>query len=266
MQSRVSLCFALIVSGWPLLTGCRSSLPNPNFSCTAQEARSLIKAMQGDPKALERPLVIMSGWMDIGLTLQSIKSPFDRTFGREQILGIVFPGKHSFDRCRAKVIRDVDERFPSADLDETLEVDVVAFSMGGLVARYAALAQPGLRRLKIRRLFTISTPHQGADLAGIPHWDRRVLDMRKQSPFLTQLDQALPECGYALKCYVRLGDTLVGAQNAAPKGYRLWWIQNQPPDLPHTGAADDPCILADVMRQLRKEPALSTAIPTPLPR
>jgi len=221
--------------------------------------------MQNDAKALERPLVIMSGWMDIGLTLHAIESPFERVFGREQILGIIFPGNHSFDQCRAKVIRQVDENFPCASPNETQEVDVVAFSMGGLVARYAALSQPGLRRLRIRHLFTISTPHQGADLADLPHWDQRVVDMRRGSPFLTQLKQALPECNYVLKCYARLGDTLVGTRNTAPKGFPLWWIRNRPPDLPHMGAADDPCILADIMCHLRNEPTLSAAVPLPLP-
>ena len=225
-----------------------------------------MKAMREDPRELERPLLIMSGWMDIGLTLHTLKSPFERAFGKEQILGFVFPGAHSFDHCRTKVIRNLDERFPSAHPGETVAVDVVAFSMGGLVARYAALHQPGLQRLRIKRLFTISTPHQGAQLAGVPHWDRRVLDMRRGSSFLTQLDQALPESDYELKCYVRLGDTLVGSQNAAPKGYPLWWIRNRGVDLPHVGAAGDPCILTDIMRRLRNEPALSTAKPIPLPR
>jgi len=225
-----------------------------------------MKEMQEDPRDLERPLLVMSGWMDIGLTLHTLRSPFERAFGKEQILGFVFPGAHSFDHCRAKVIRQVEEKFPSANIEETVEVDVVAFSMGGLVARYAALSRPGLQRLRIKRLFTISTPHQGAGLAGVPHWDRRVLDMRKGSSFLTQLDQALPESDYELKCYVRLGDTLVGSRNAAPKGHSLWWIRNPAMDLPHVGAAGDPCILADIMRRLRNEPALSAAKPIPLPR
>ncbi len=266
MKNRISWCFTLAMTTWVLQAGCSSSLPNPNFSCTSGEARNLMKDMQEEPTDLERPLLIMSGWMDTGLHLRAIESPLAQAFGKKQILGIVFAGEHSFDQCRDKVIRQVNEKSPSDNPEETVAVDVVGFSMGGLVARDAAIARTGFQRLNIKRLFTISTPHQGAHLAGIPHWDRLVQDMRRGSPFLTQLDQALPDCDYELMCYVRLGDIVIGSRNAAPKGYPLWWIRNHAMDLPHIGTADDPCILADIMHRLRNEPALSIAEPMPLPR
>ena len=55
------------------------------------------------------------------------------------------------------------------DDSTTYEVDVIGQSMGGLIAVYAALDDPTLgKRVKIRRLYTICSPLQGAKLATLP--------------------------------------------------------------------------------------------------
>ena len=115
------------------------------------------------------------------------------------------------------------------------------------------------------RLFTISTPHRGADLAALPTWDARQIDMRAGSDLLRQLDAALPTTRYSVYPYVRLGDVLVGAANTAPPGTTPWWVANQPLSLPHAGAYTDPRIVADIARRLRHEPPFTTDPPAPLP-
>ena len=73
-----------------------------------------------------------------------------------------------------------------ARLGPRRSLDLVAFSMGGLVARYYAQRLGGLAR--IAHFVTISTPHHGtraAYLESLP----AVREMRPGSPFLQDLDR-----------------------------------------------------------------------------
>jgi len=200
----------------------------------------------------------------------------------------------SFDGCRKRVIDAVEKAFPSDDPEWTTEVDVVAVSMGGLVARYAAApprapkatttnaaSQPTTdrapaRRLRIARLFTISSPHRGAALAFLPTFNQLQIDMRAGSKFLQRLDafdelvepgsaQTRPSDSYELIPYVRLDDMIVGERNAAPAGWTPWWVPAEPFQDSHIFAMADPRIVADIARRLRGEPPLTTDPPAPLP-
>jgi len=76
----------------------------------------------------------------------------------------------------------------------TSEVDVIGVSMGGVVGRCAAAPPPAGRlgkRLKIARLFTISSPHRGAVMASLlpPLIGPIQLELRKESTFLRALAQ-----------------------------------------------------------------------------
>jgi pimeloyl-ACP methyl ester carboxylesterase len=168
-------------------------------------------------------------------------------------------GTGTFDGCRDRLVSAVDKAFGPTDGSTTVEVDVIAFSMGGLVARHAAGPRDdGGKELRIRRLFTISTPHRGARMADLPTLDRRAADMRCGSEFLAGLDEQLATAPYELYTYARLGDMIVGVENAAPPGEDPWWVANPPFGLAHLGAPHDPRIMADILRRLRGEPALAT--------
>jgi pimeloyl-ACP methyl ester carboxylesterase len=147
----------------------------------------------------------------------------------------------------------------------TVEVDVIGFSMGGLVARHAARPNSLGKRLNIRRLFTISSPHRGARLASLPTVDQRMIDMRPGSAFLADLNSHLSEADYELLAYTRLGDMIVGPENAAPPGMSPWWVANASFSLAHISAGADPRILADIARRLRNEPPFTTTPASPLP-
>ena len=147
----------------------------------------------------------------------------------------------------------------------TAEIDVVGISMGGLVARLAALP-PGARagfgidaslpRLDVRRLFTLATPHRGAKLAGVVAMDSSARDMKPGSAFLRRLDGAEREGGgreYELVCYARLRDVWVGARNTAPPGMDPIWAPTPTHDLAHMLVSRDRRILLDVARRLRGE-------------
>src|SRR5436190_2820319 len=271
MHSRRGLIVALLCSAaW--LSGCASVVPNgnPSFPVEVEQAQALLGQMHEHPRPLERPVVVLSGFLDPGWMTASVAETLrDTTAVSAQFIKVSFVGVRTFDDCADKVIAAVDQAVPSNDPRQTAEVDVVAMSMGGLVARFAAsertASQNGStpRRLNIHRLFTISTPHCGAKMAKIFTIDQRVIDMRPGSDFLNHLNQCSAQ--YELCAYVRLNDGVVGEENAAPPGQVAWWVPNPPLHWSHIGAGDDPRILADISRRLRGEPPLSTSPASPPP-
>src|ERR1019366_5838513 len=157
----------------------------------------------------------------------------------------------TFDDCRKKIIRAVDRDFPTTDPAMTAEGDVIGYSLHGVAARFAATKEldphkPN-RRLRIARLFTISSPHRGARAASYPI---QLLSLQKSlrpnSPFIEALNSsASPQ--YPIYCYVRLGDTIVGDDNAAPPVRTAWWVPTPGFSLPHINAFSDPRIIADIL-------------------
>jgi hypothetical protein len=88
--------------------------------------------MQKHPTTLQRPVVVIAGYLDPGLASTSLQLELMRACGdrSENFLGVSFPFALDFESCRAQLIRDVEKRWPSDDPYVTTEVDVVAVSMG----------------------------------------------------------------------------------------------------------------------------------------
>jgi hypothetical protein len=137
--------------------------------------------------------------------------------------------------------------------------------MGGLVARAAAIADPGGRRarLRIRRLFTLGTPHRGARITPYLAPDPASRQMRPGSAFLGALDDAMARADYELICYARLGDSWVGARNTAPPGHETHWKRGLVL-MSHQTISHDALITTDIARRLRGEPPLAVR-PSPPP-
>lgn len=261
---------------WSLLamtasSGCRFHQPvNPSLSLTRAEAKEILAEMRRQPVKLERPLVVLGGYLDpvgawwVARDLRQLTGDDDR------VLSVQYPFAWSFEACREKVIAAVDARFPSCDPEATVAVDVVGVSMGGLVARYAALpvatgAHPG-RRLRVVRLFTLSSPHRGAAWASaIPSVHPVHLDMRTSSEVLRRVDEHLRAAPYEVYPYTQLGDSIVSAANAAPYGASPWWTAPGLNPIPHVGVVLDPRVRADIARRLRGEEPLATEPRAPLP-
>ncbi len=262
-MSRLLITLAGLV--WTVLVGCTGP-QNPSFAVTTTEAKAVIREMKRDPRALDRPVIIASGLFDVGFDVSGLASTLRRmTTGDDMITTATFMGlaTGSFDGCRDHLIRKVEDTFGTTGTQETIEVDVIGVSMGGLVARHASRPRTdGGKRLTIRRLFTISTPHRGARMAGGLTFGSRTIDMRAGSKFLAELDEALPVAEYDMYSYARLGDWIVGVENTAPPGRTAWWVPTPPLSMAHVGAADDPRILADIARRLRGELPLTTEPPT----
>src|SRR5438034_5555155 len=124
-----------------LTAGC-ASLPkdtNPSFPLTVEQAREDLRRMANDPRPLRRPVVILGGFIDPGLGGWAIGGELRHYLPRDaKIISVSFLFCDSFDACRRRVIGAVDRAFPTDDPNQTVEVDVIGLSMGGLVGRYAA--------------------------------------------------------------------------------------------------------------------------------
>ena len=245
-----------------LIAGC-SAPANPSFPLTVSDAKDALREMEAQPRPLARPLVVLGGYHDLGIGPLVWRDHVRRwTTDDAKVIHVAFPFARDFDECRRAVIAAVDRASPTDDPDATVEVDVVGASMGGLVGRYAAVTKPGQRRLRVARLFTISSPHRGATMARLPALSRLHADMRAGSDFLRALEAAEARTtadDYDLLPYVRLGDGVVGAANAAPVGVRPWWVANRPLQPAHAAASLDPRVRADVARRLRGEEPFTKA-------
>ncbi len=184
----------------------------------------------------------------------------------DRIARVSFDGTETFEECRARLVGAVDAAFgPGGVPSETVEVDVVANSMGGLIAVYAADPDGPGRRLRIARLFGLSAPFRGATMANVPTRSQILIDMRPGSEFLAELWADGKARDYEISPYVRLGDTLVGVEHTAPPGEHPWWVPNAPFESAHITAFTDVRIRADVLRRLRGEAPYTSTPRTPPP-
>ena len=239
--------------------------PNPSFPTTHAEARAELARLGASPAELVRPLVVVAGIGDPAISsgaILKVLRPTVAAASQPAIVEVSFFNEHTFEGARQQLLRDVAAAL-GRTLDTLPEVDVVAFSMGGLVARSAAAVDEAGHRLPVRRLFTICTPHEGARLAGIPIGTPQSDDMRPTSDFIARL--AAEPRSYELICYARLDDITVGEEFAAPDGVPLWWVPTPDGEWAHLQAFSDERILADIVRRLRGAPPLGRAPASPLP-
>lgn len=229
---------------------------NPAITMERDELDAEWERLTANPVGLERPVVVFGGW-------HALPSMADRALSRlcdatsqdeDDFLNVSFPLTISIGAAADHAVRRVDRRWPSDSDTETVEVDVVAVSMGGLVAREAALREPirggPRKRLKIRRLYTLATPHRGAGLARYIYIDPASRDMRPGSKYLQELDTR--EIGYEIVPYAHLNDTWVGATRAAPPGRHALWTRGTLL-ISHFTVTINRLVLADIARRLRGE-------------
>jgi hypothetical protein len=256
------------------IAGCVADEPlNPSFPLRLEEAKVALEEMAAAPVELKRPVIVVGGYLDPGFATPRVRETVRRIGGGDRVISVHFLFQGDFDGCRDHLLSSIEEAFPSGDPNWTMEVDIIGGSMGGIVSRYAAMplteeeaaARPVRKRLRIARLFTTSTPHLGAKMADIPTLDPLAINMRCGSAFLARLDAELPHAAYQLIPYVRLGDMVVGPENAAPAGRTAWWVANQPLQFAHLACMRDQRFLADISRRLRGETPYTSEPPAALP-
>ncbi len=271
-------CAAVCINA--VFWGCSADRPlNPSFPLTYDGARADLARMREHRLPLQRPLIVCAGIFDPGAGSRYVSDQLrGMTTTPELVLDTGFWGCGDFEACRARAIGLVTQRFSNAGSD-TVPVDAIGVSMGGIVARFAALprdrSEPPGPRLNIQRLFTLGSPHHGAAWWDYASWDQRATNMRPGCAFMRRLDLAWrqgldAEAGprkppYEIIPYVRLGDTIVGETNAAGPDGQVWWVSNPALEFAHMQAFDDPRLLADLARRLRGETPWTTEPPAPLP-
>jgi pimeloyl-ACP methyl ester carboxylesterase len=252
-----------------MISACASQPPNPSFAVSVADADAAVERMRAEPKALQRPLVIVGGFWDPNFSPTLLKGYFRRIAGDDRkIVTVAIGFSGSFWECREKIIDAVDEAFPSTDPTWTSEVDVIGASLGGLAARHAAapaVEGEGPRRLRIKRLFSIGSPHCGATLAKTIALTEFHRDMRPDSAFLKRLAAEDAGATYDVFPYVWLGDEIVGERYASPPGVNPLWLPALPMLPPHAGAMMDSRILGDIGRRLRGEEGFAKVPGVPLP-
>jgi hypothetical protein len=251
-----------------LAAGCAARPVNPSFSLTTTRAKQAMREMSAQPVPLQRPVVVVGGYLDPNIAPTYLKSQIRCLTGDQRVIRVAVGFSGSFEECRRLVINAVDEACPTADPLWTAEVDVVGASLGGLVARYAAAPsrdEQHPRRLKIARLFTIASPHSGAALANVATLTGFQAEMRPGSDFIQYLAAHDADADYELYPYARLNDLLVGEQYATPPGHLPLWLPTPPFEMGHGGAWHDARIIADIARRLRGEAPFSTMPRSPLP-
>jgi hypothetical protein len=256
-----------------VLSGC-IALPTPNDpsrAVTRESAAIDLAALYDHPQPLARPVVVLGGYRTLGLHAAPLVSKIRRATSNQSddFLYLSYPLTTDFDQLADYVVSEVEKKWPSADPDQTVPVDVVGVSMGGLVARWAALPPaervrgkedspaPGYKRLNIVRLFTFSSPHRGALLADKVQIDPASRDMCSGSPFLDVLDERRAAHPFDLVCYAQEGDRIVGATRSAPPGEDPIWCEGTIL-FSHMSAVENPIFVTDVCRRLRGETPLVT--------
>lgn len=237
-----------------------SRLQNPAFPAPDSGYRAERARMLASPTGLASPLVVIGGWRTPRYMAWDLARDLCNLAGgeRSQIAAVGMLLCGSMDSAVDRVIRTVEASWPGDNPRETAEVDAIGISMGGLIARAAAIApvRDHRKRLALRRLFTLGTPHRGASLAARITVDAQSRDMRPGSRFLADLDQAMSTANYELICYARTRDVMVGATNCAPAGAVPHWLHG-PLVLSHSTMWMNPLIRLDIARRLRGEPPLS---------
>jgi len=251
-----------------LLSGCATSPDNPSFPVSTSEAHDDIARMQKDPIPFQRPLVVIGGFLDPDVSPPIFADYFQSISCGAKIIPVSLLLCGNMEDCRQTVIEAVDKACPDSDPIWTTEVDVVGASLGGLAGRYAAAPSQDsnhLRRLKIAHLFTISSPHSGAKIAGVIPLTGFGPELSPGSDFLKYVAQFDGTASYEIYPYVHLDDEIVGDRNAAPPGQNPYWLPSNAPLPPHMGAVLDERILADISRRLRGETPYTIPPPEPLP-
>ncbi|MHC5055704.1 MAG: lipase family alpha/beta hydrolase [Planctomycetota bacterium] len=226
----------------------------PDGPQTRRQARALLEELARSPRALERRLVLVSGW----------RSP-PGGFGALA---------HWLDRCTTNAtemvsIAECPPDIPIPELARALfggrggpdPIDVVAYSMGGLVARVAA-RQGSVR---IRTLFALATPNRGLPLARLMPWDVQMRDMHPGSEFIAGLDDTAPAPRDTI-CYSMRRDIIVPAGRAHIEGATHVVVSRaaRRPLSAHRQILVDERVIYDIIRRLLSHDASPTGPSAPV--
>jgi pimeloyl-ACP methyl ester carboxylesterase len=264
---RFAGCTVAAAVTWPVCRFVRGPGQAPEDAATerAAAARQALRSVRAARLAargrLDRPVLVLSGYRAPGVMGGNMARRLASLLGAplDDFRMISYPHMGDLDRVAHAVDRVVRREFSS---DE--EFDVVGISMGGLIARMLAseeyAREHGLRRLRLKNLFTMATPHLGAKIAKHVHVDKAATEMQIGSPRLAWLN-ALPR-DYGLHCYAILNDITVGAKQTALDRDHPMWVRGTPL-FSHSLITEHPLVVLDVAARLANLPGVLDKSPVP---
>ncbi len=239
----------VLVLAWAIiLSGCSAAEKKRTREVAAEQrdAERELKEMAAAPKPLRRPLVILSGWAEPPGNWKRFRAWLEAaTCGCER--EILIPDLRGPGGLAAAAERVVDL---CAELGE---VDVVAHSAGGLVAREAARASRGDRRLRIARLFAIATPHGGSPWSGfwpILPYPLQAADCRPSGDFIARLASDPSSASMPISTFWTEGDVVVPRESAEAVGNEHHAYARPRGFFVHRRCAADPRLARDVIAGL----------------
>jgi len=131
------------------------------------------------------PVVLLHGIDDTQAKLERMARHLEQTTGCQTHSFNLIPnhGEAGLDNLAFQVVNYIETNIPKGE-----RIDLVGFSMGGLVARYYVQRLRGIDR--VRRLVTISSPHRGT-MTGFLRPNIGARQMRPNSGFLRDLNRDL---------------------------------------------------------------------------
>jgi len=143
--------------------------------------------VEAQPDDGQRPIVFVHGLVGHPGNFLPMRK-FMALHGRKRTYAFALDATASIEENAQCLSRFVDEVIRVNALPTDTQVDCVAHSMGGLVARLALDTEPPAR---IANLVTLGSPHQGTYAARYGA-SRNVVDLRPDSPVMRRLAAQLP--------------------------------------------------------------------------
>ena len=240
---------AVLVLTWGIfLSGCTAAEKKRSREVAAEQrdAELELKEMAETPKPLRRPVLLLTGWMESPSNWKRFRAWLESStsVGDREILCPDLRGPGGLAAAVEQVLALCADRG---------EVDVVAHSAGGLVAREAARESRGDKRLRIARLFAIATPHQGSPWGKfwpILPYPLQAADCRPQSEFLASLDSDPSTASMPISNFWAEGDVVVPRESAQAVGVEHHAYSRPKGFFIHRRCAGDPRLARDVIAGL----------------
>jgi len=147
---------------------------------------SRVEDVQQLPDDGFRPVIFAHGWGCHPAHFAGFRQYFG-LMGRTRSYAVDFTDLETLDEMAVRLREFVAQVVSRNELPDDAQVDIVGFSMGGLVARLAL--QDGETRARVANLVTLATPHSGTYLARFAATPV-TLDLRPGSPAMQRLKEA----------------------------------------------------------------------------
>ena len=132
-----------------------------------------------------RPLVLIHGLWDNPNIFRTLIN----VLNRDESMILKADLKHSFGRYPLKLLAEKLDQQIISQLGNKTSIDLLGFSMGGLIGRYWLQKMGGFKRTN--SFISVGSPHRGTLTAQLIPSSllQGIADMKRNSPFLSQLNR-----------------------------------------------------------------------------